>query len=277
MIRSDIFRTSDSCSIAYSLAGVSHLSDRRIVLIHSLGLDRSIWNDVVARLADGANILFYDCRGHGHSGRRAEPFTTELFARDLAELLEHVGWQSATVAGCSMGGCVAMAFAGLYPARASALALIDTTAFYSEDAPAIWSERAKLTRSKGLAGMVEFQFARWFGDSFRGTHPEVMKALAEVYVANDIDCYDSACTLLGHADLRKHLPSVGVPVEVIVGEDDYATPVAMAEYLHDSIQGSMLTVIPGARHLTPVERPEEVASRLRHLLGRTGRRSPASA
>ena len=268
MIRSDTFRTSDGCSIAYSLAGTSHPSGQRIVLIHSLGLDRSIWNDVVARLADEANILFYDCRGHGRSSRRAEAFTTSQFARDLAELLDHVGWQNAAIAGCSMGGCVAMAFAGLYPARASAIALIDTTAWYGNDAAAAWGERASLARSEGLAGMVDFQVTRWFGDSFRASHTEVVKVLTDVYLANDIDCYVSTCVMLGEADLRQHLPALRVPVAVIVGEEDYATPLAMAEYLHHSIQRSTLTVLAEARHLTPIECPEEVASRLRDLMRR---------
>ncbi len=68
------------------------------------------------------------------------------FARDLAELFDHVGWQNAVVAGCSMGGCVAQALAGLYPSRVSALGLIDTTAWYGEDAPAQWRERAAAVR-----------------------------------------------------------------------------------------------------------------------------------
>jgi len=277
MIQSDTFTTSDGCPIAYSIAGASHPAPPRFVLIHSLGLDRSIWNEVVPRLADDAQVLFFDCRGHGRSGRRAEAFTTDQFARDLAELLDHVGWQNAAVAGCSMGGCVAMAFAGLYPWRATALALIDTTAWYGKDAPAVWAERASMARSKGLAGMVDFQVTRWFGDAFRGSHPDAVKALTAVYLANDIDCYVSTCVMLGDADLREHLTSLRVPVAVIVGEEDYATPLAMAEYLHDSIQGSTLTVLPKARHLTPAECPEEIASQLRELMRRAAQRSPASA
>lgn len=274
---SGTFTTSDGCPIAYSVAKASRPSDQRIVLIHSLGLDRSIWTGVVPRLADDAHVLFYDCRGHGRSGRRAEAFTTDQFARDLAELLDHVGWRSAAVVGCSMGGCVAMAFAGLYPGRATALALFDTTAWYGKDGPAAWSERATLARSKGFAGMVDFQVTRWFGDSFRSSHPEVVKALTAVYLANDIECYVSTCVLLGEADLQPYLPNLRLPVAVIVGEDDYATPLAMAEYLHQSIQGSTLTVLPGARHITPTERPEEVASQIRDVMRRAGQQLPASA
>jgi len=56
---------------------------------------------------------------------------------------------------------------------------------------------------------------------------------------------------------------------VIVGEEDYATPIAMARQLHEAIPDSTLTVLPKARHLTPMECPEEIAAQLVALLRRT--------
>src|ERR1700694_375902 len=103
------FNTSDGCTIAYTLHPALDPEAPRIVLIHSLALDRSIWSGVASRLAGDAHVLTYDCRGQGRPTRRAISFTPELFARDLAELLDHLDWPNAMVAGCSMGGCVAQA------------------------------------------------------------------------------------------------------------------------------------------------------------------------
>ena len=175
-----------------------------------------------------------------------------------------------------MGGCVAQAFARLYPSRVSGLGLIDTTAWYGEDAPKIWRERAATARSKGLKGMVEFQATRWFSDPFRTIHPELVKVMAEIFLGNDLDCYAATCVMLGDADLRHFLPALRVPVAVIVGEEDYATPVAMAQALHEAIRGSTLTIIPGGRHLTPVECPEQIASQLLTLLQRVGSQQAAA-
>jgi 3-oxoadipate enol-lactonase len=264
----DVFQTSDDCPIAYTLRAARNPGLPRIVLIHSLALDASIWNGVVARLAVHADILTYDCRGHGRSGKRTQSFTMARFARDLMELLDHVGWQTAVAAGCSMGGCVAQALAGLHHSRVSAVGLIDTTAWYGEDAPATWRERAAAVRSKGPAGLIEFQFPRWFGDEFRRVHPELVQTTTEVFLANDLDCYAACCIMLGDMDLRPYLRTLSVPAAIIVGEEDYATPVAAAEELHKAIEDSTLTIIPGARHLTPIERPEEIAIQLMALLGR---------
>jgi 3-oxoadipate enol-lactonase len=164
-----------------------------------------------------------------------------------------------------MGGCVAQAFGGIYPSRANALGLIDTIAWYGEDAPKTWRERAANGRSKGLTGMVDFQITRWFGDKFRSAHQESVEALVRVFLANDLDCYGSTCELLGDADLRPYLKSLRMPVAIVVGEDDYATPVAASRQLHGAVPQSTLTIIPGGRHLTPVERPGEIASQLRTL------------
>src|SRR4026207_299848 len=118
----------------------------RLVLIHSLALDRSVWDGVVAQLKDEAEILTVDCRGNGRSARSPEPYATQLFAADLAELLDHLGWDRAVVAGCSMGGNVAQTFAAEHPERVSALGLIDTTAWYGVDAAAKFKERADAAR-----------------------------------------------------------------------------------------------------------------------------------
>jgi 3-oxoadipate enol-lactonase len=275
-IQREGFNTSDNCEIAYALRPAGQPGAPRLVLIHSLALDGSIWNGVAARLAGQAEILTYDCRGHGQSERRAESFTTELFASDLAELLDHLNWPSAAVAGCSMGGCVAQAFAGLNPGRVSALGLIDTTAWYGVEAPKNWRERAAVARSKGLAGMVDFQVKRWFSEQFQMAQPELVRQMTEVFLANDVDCYAATCVMLGDADLRPYLPSLRVPVSVIVGEEDCATPVPMSRQLHEAISGSTLTVLPGGRHLTPVECPDEIAAQLAALMLRANSNPTAS-
>jgi 3-oxoadipate enol-lactonase len=116
--------------------------------------------------------------------------------------------------------------------------------------------------------MVDFQTTRWFSDKFRTAHPDIVKTMAEIFLANDIDCYAATCVMLGDADLRHYLPSLRVPVAVIVGEEDYATPVAMAQQLHGAIARSTLAILRGGRHLTPVESPEQIASQLSTLLQR---------
>jgi 3-oxoadipate enol-lactonase len=262
------FNTSDNCSIEYKLRPARHSGARRLALIHSLALDGSIWDGVAREFAGEVELLTYDCRGHGQSERVPGPFTTDLFASDLAELLDQLNWPSAAVAGCSMGGCVAMAFAGLNPARTTALGLIDTTAWYGESAPKDWRERAANARSKGFQGMIEFQLKRWFSERFRKEHPGAVKQLSEVFVANDLECYAASCQMLGEADLRPYLGAVRVPTAIIVGEEDDATPPPMSKFLHNAISGSTLRVLPGGKHLTPVEFPDRIASLLLELVRR---------
>lgn len=259
-------RAADGCAIAFTHHPAPRGSAPRLALIHSLALDRSFWNGVVAELGREAEILAYDCRGHGRSGKASGPYTVELFADDLAAVLDHLGWEDATVAGCSMGGCVAQAFAARHPARALSLALIDTTAWYGENAPYEWRERAAKARAEGLQGLAAFQATRWFGDAFRAARPEVVSATTATFLRNDVDSYAATCAMLGDADLRAGLPALRMPVAVVVGEEDYATTPDMARVIHEAVAGSALTVLPGARHLTPIEAPAEIAAQIRPLL-----------
>ncbi len=257
------FKTADGCGISYTLREAD--GPNRIALIHSLAQDRTIWDGVVEKLAGEGSLLTYDARGHGRSSRVSGPYTVERFAQDLAELMDHVGWPSAVIAGCSMGGNVAQVFGGLYPERIAGLGLIDTTAWYGAEAPAQFRQRAATAKTNGLGSLVDFQTSRWLSDAFRARRPDLVSAAINIFLANDLDCYAATCEMLGDADLRPYLPAFRMPVAVVVGEEDYATPVAAARQLHEAINGSTLTILKG-RHLTPIECPDEIAGLLFKLL-----------
>ena len=87
----------------------------------------------------------------------------------------------------------------------------------------------------------------------------LVETAVEVFVANDPNAYLETCRMLGRCNQSNALKDISVPCEIVVGEEDYATPVAMAESMHQAIAGSNLTVIPKVRHLTPLEVPKTIA------------------
>jgi 3-oxoadipate enol-lactonase len=262
-------RARDGVRLAYTLHD-HPAPNRHVVLIHSLAMDRSFWRPVAERLAVNASVLTHDCRGHGQSDKPKGSVTVERHADDVADLMDQLGWRRALVAGASMGGCVALACAIRHPERVSGLGLVDTTAWYGPDAPKNWEQRANAALASGLSSLTDFQVTRWFGDKYRADNPQVVKDCVDIFLRNDIAAYAETCRMLGACDLRAGLASIKVPTAIVVGDEDYATPPTMAEAMHNAIAASTLTVLPGARHLTPLERPEEIAAELERLRQRAG-------
>jgi 3-oxoadipate enol-lactonase len=90
-----------------------------------------------------------------------------------------------------------------------------------------------------------------------------------VFLANDIDCYTATCEMLGDADLRHYQSSLQMPTSVIVGEEDYATPVAMSEQIQEAMPDATLSILKNVRHLTPIECPVVIAEKILALMERT--------
>jgi 3-oxoadipate enol-lactonase len=119
-----------------------------------------------------------------------------------------------------------------------------------------------------MAALVDFQKTRWFSDGFRQAQPARVAAAVDVFLANDVQAYAESCRMLGLCDLREALGSFTFPVEVVVGEEDYATPPAMAEAMQAAIPAANLTVLKGVLHFTPIEVPDKIAAALDRLLNR---------
>jgi 3-oxoadipate enol-lactonase len=254
----------DGTRIAYRIWGNPD-SPHRVALVHALAMSAAFWEETASELATDCAVLAIDCRGHGASDKPAGPYTVELFAGDLAAAMDQCKWDSAIIGGASMGGCVAQAFAHLFPDRTEGLALIDTTAWYGSDAVESWEGRAQKAVEGGMAALVDFQKTRWFSEDFVRDHPDKVEVPVGIFLQNDVGAYVETCRMLGRCDMRAVLGTMNVPVEILVGENDYATPIAMAQALHDSLPTSNLTQLPEARHFTPMEAPKVVAGTIRRL------------
>ncbi len=93
-----------------------------------------------------------------------------------------------------------------------------------------------------------------------------MQGALDVLQANDVKAYAGTSHMRGACDKRSALPDLAMPVRILVGEEDYATPIAMAEAMKAEIPGARMQVIEKARHFTPLEVPGVVADTLEGLL-----------
>ena len=245
-----------------------------ILFVHALALDGNMWQGVADALASHnspflGGMYAIDCRGHGKSDAAEAAFTTKQFANDLLAVLKGIGVMRAHIVGCSMGGTVALAFAGHYPEAAASITVIDATAWYGLEAQSNWESREQAALTKGMDSLIEFQRARWFSPEFLEEQPAFVQEALNVFIANDVEHYANSCRMLGQADEREILQNYHGPAMVIVGEDDYATPLAMSQEIAAHIAGAKLIVIPRTRHFTPLEAPDQVANCISQIISQS--------
>ncbi len=264
MIDPNFAKLRDGAQLAYRLHPGS--GKARLVLIHALAMNGAFWHEMLPSLLAHASVITLDCRGHGASSKSPGPYSVEQFADDVADLLSHVGWERAAVAGASMGGCIAQAFAGRHPARLAGLGLIDTTAGYGEAAKPAWEERGQKALAQGMESMIDFQLSRWVTPEFRAAMPPSLQQAVAIFTANAPENFLEICRMLGNADCHALLAGISAPTAVIVGEEDYATPVAAAQHLAANISGATLHILPKMRHFTVLECPGLVAEKLAEIL-----------
>lgn len=100
-----------------------------LILLHGgPGYDHSGFKPAFSRLADVAQIVYYDHRGHGRSDRRPpEEWTLDTFADDVVRLCEALGIAKPVVLGQSFGGFVAQRYLARHPGHPAKVILSSTS------------------------------------------------------------------------------------------------------------------------------------------------------
>lgn len=234
---------------AYRRAGAG----RPLVVLHSLALSGAMWEPLWDELAGRFDVIAPDLRGHGASTWDGTPFTVEDLADDIAGLLDELSLASCCVMGLSMGGSVATVLAARHAERVERLALCDTTAWYGEDAPVRWEQRAQQAESTPREKQVAFQVDRWFSEQTRRTEPDVVAHAVRLFLRTAPRVHGAACRALGALDARSKLGSITASTLVVAGEQDYATPPPMGRDLAAGIAGATFEEWPGLRHMAVLE------------------------
>lgn len=99
-----------------------------ILCLHGRWGRAETWYDFMMHYGDRYRVIAPDQRGHGLSSKPVSKYTAEEMSDDMARLLDHLGIDSAIVAGHSMGGRIAGYMAALYPKYVRALAILDKSA-----------------------------------------------------------------------------------------------------------------------------------------------------
>ena len=243
------------------LAYERHGKGTPLVLLHGFPLDHHLWDEVVPLLEDSFDLILPDLRGFGESETIDTPYTMEDYASDIAGLLDQLGIQKAAVAGHSMGGYVALAFARTYPERVSGLALV------SSQAPADPPERkegryksAADVAEKGISGVVETMAPKFTGD------PRLQAAAREIMEKQKPAAYIGALKAMAErADSTPLLSMFTFPLVIIHGDEDALISVDRAREVKASIPGSHYAELRGIGHVPMLEAAEKTAEALKHL------------
>lgn len=237
-----------------------------LILANSLGTTSAMWDPQVPAWTARFRVLRFELRGHGGTPAPPGPYRMDELADDLVDLLEHLGEESASICGLSVGGMVALSFASRYPDRVDGLVLACTGPALPP--PGAWAERAATVREKGTGVLLDILLGRWFTPGFIDRKPEVATSMEAMLSSADPEGYAGLCEAIGTADLHESMAGVRAPTLVLAGAADPVAPPAMALTLAQGIPGAALMVLPGAAHLANIEQPDRFASAVvDHLCG----------
>lgn len=241
-------------------------SGEAVVLAHAIGCDHRMWEDLRPRLAADYRVIAFDARGHGRTPAAPRPYSLADLADDVAAVLESVGIAKAHWVGLSMGGMVGQAFALRHPARLDRLVLANTTSSYGPEGRAMWQARAKLVQEGGLAAIRDMVASRYFSEEFRARNPAAVEKVMSRFMETSTEGYLGCCDAIANLDYSQDLARVRAKTLVIAGGADAGTPPAMSEAIAARIPGARMAVIPGAAHLSAVEKPAQFAQLVREFL-----------
>jgi 3-oxoadipate enol-lactonase len=226
-----------------------------LFLFHSLLSDRASFDAIVPDLSRSFRVIVPELPGFG--GSQTVSGGLVGVADRMAEAVQDgAGGDAAFVLGNGYGGFVALQMAIRHPKIASKLILADCGAAFSQAGREAFRNMAAASKAKGLAAITDVAMRRLFAPEFQQAHPDLMRGRREAFLKTDLDVFRAACNALAELDLRPDLGKVTVPVLVLVGEHDEATPPPMSHELAAGLPNATLEVIRGCAHVPQLQSPE---------------------
>ena len=239
-----------------------------LVLLHGIGSNARSWTQQLADLGSLRRVVAWDAPGYGDSTPVAPPRPTAAdYAERLTRFLDGLGLDRIALLGHSLGALVAGAFAAARPHRVGRLLLANPALGHrtNPQAPLPPPAQARLDdlAALGPAGLAARRAPRLLSPAATPAQVgQVRATMAEI----DPDGYRQAVAMLAQGDLGADAGAIAVPTLVLSGGEDSVTPPAGSRALAAAMPNARYREIPGAGHLSYVERPAAFNAAVREFL-----------
>ena len=236
-----------------------------IVLLHGFPEDGGLWSGIWDGLCEKFKIIVPDLPGSGGSVWGADNITIEQMAESVKHILDHEEVDMAVIAGHSMGGYTAIAFAELYPERLKGLSMVHSLASAdTEEKKETRRKSIELIRKGGKEPFVKQKIPNLFAKAYKEQHPDVIKQQTErglkLQSHNLVAFYNA---MINRPDRTRILSELGCPVQWIIGEEDgIASPENVLKQSKLAIV-NFVSIYESCGHMSMLENPEKLVKDLK--------------
>lgn len=236
-----------------------------IVLIHGFPANGELWAQLLPLLAEKHTVIVPDLPGAGKSTFSGSGLSMEDMAESIRLVLEAGGIEQAVLAGHSMGGYVALAFAERYPQMLAGLSLVHSVASADNDEKKETRRKSiELITKGGKEAFIKQMIPNLFSAAFKTAHPaaveDQVKKGMELEADSMVAFYEA---MIARPERTKVLENADFPVQVIAGEDDALIPAKAALGQSRLSNRNFVSLYSGVGHMSMVEDPLRLAEDLK--------------
>jgi len=243
-----------------------HGEGEALVFIHGLGASTQDWEAQVAFFEKKYQVITFDLRGHGKTDKPEEPYSVQLFAIDVANVIRSLlGERAVHIIGHSLGGMVAFQLTLDSPELVKTLTIINS-------APAVILPRMR----DHLFFYMRMINIKLFGMHALATHlakllfPRPEQAnLREVFIKrwseNDPKAYLNSLRMFRGWNVMHRLTEIKCPTFIVTADHDYS-PITFKELYTKLIPNAELAVIKNSWHMTNLDQPDALNVALNNFL-----------
>ena len=228
-----------------------------VLLVHSLAGNARHWKALLAHLRPHRRALALDLRGHGGSAAPADgDYAIESLAGDVAAVVDAAELDRFVLVGHSLGGGVALTYAGLFPERVDRLLLLDAIGDGTQLPADQMEPFLAALESDAYAETIENYWA-----SISGPDPAIQARLLADLRATPREAVVRALHAVARFDPAPALAAyTGPALAVVTPHNDYPFS------LHRLGAGLPHEVVEGTGHWIQLDRPDAVGDALDRFL-----------
>lgn len=255
-------------TITYKNTKISYTDEGKgtaVVLLHGFLENKSMWNAFVPELSKKYRVITLDLLGHGETECLGYVHAMEDQADMLFALLMHLKIRKVVLAGHSMGGYVALAFAELYPDYMKGLFLLNSTSRADSDERKMNRDRAVVCVKQNYGAFVSMSIANLFAEDNRERLANEIEKVKEQALKTPLQGIVAA---LEGMKIRKDreviLHFAPYPMQLVLGQKD---GVLIYEDNLEQIESTKveLTTFPDG-HMSHIENEKELLKVLTNFL-----------